>query len=618
MLSAGTRLSDRYEIIKQIGAGGMADVYMAKDIRLGRFVAIKVLKSEYSSDESFLKKFNSEAQAVAGLIHPNIINVYDVGVQEDVHYIVMELGDGITLKEHILNEKKLSAEEAVDFSIQIAEAISCAHEHKIIHRDIKPQNILVSSHGAIKVTDFGIAKAANSNTMTATAIGSVHYLSPEQARGGFSDERSDIYSLGITMYEMVTGRVPFDHENGVTIALMHLQNDVIPPKELNDEIPTSLEKIILKCLAKKQEERYQNAQELISDLKQVFDDPEGNYIEMPVFVDDSPTMMIGEQDIDQIKSEIADRSEEREVVAEETDGMVDGNDDDEEEVNIVSGKMEKLIKVLAIVVAIIIAIGIFSFVSKTSGLFKIGNSQPSTEADSTTEDTSDDYQTATVPNLVKLTAEAAEVKLDAEGLNCKISYDESGEGEVGCVISQSFESGQEVEAGTTVEITVNSGEIQTLVPDVRGESQETAVRTLRNIPFKVSVKETYSNDVASGYVISQSPSPGSRAAKNSTITITVSKGSSRVKVPSLTDYTQSEAKKQLENMGLSLGNVTQEYSDSVEKGYVINQGIAAGTSVSKGTAVSIVISLGPQPTEELTTEDTSEQEEETVEEGEEE
>ena len=273
MLSAGTRLSDRYEIIKQIGAGGMADVYMAKDIRLGRFVAIKVLKSEYSSDESFLKKFNSEAQAVAGLIHPNIINVYDVGVQEDVHYIVMELGDGITLKEHILNEKKLSAEEAVDFSIQIAEAISCAHEHKIIHRDIKPQNILVSSHGAIKVTDFGIAKAANSNTMTATAIGSVHYLSPEQARGGFSDERSDIYSLGITMYEMVTGRVPFDHENGVTIALMHLQNDVIPPKELNDEIPTSLEKIILKCLAKKQEERYQNAQELISDLKKVFDDP---------------------------------------------------------------------------------------------------------------------------------------------------------------------------------------------------------------------------------------------------------------------------------------------------------------------------------------------------------
>lgn len=618
MLSAGTRLSDRYEIIKQIGAGGMADVYMAKDIRLGRFVAIKVLKSEYSSDESFLKKFNSEAQAVAGLIHPNIINVYDVGVQEDVHYIVMELGDGITLKEHILNEKKLSAEEAVDFSIQIAEAISCAHEHKIIHRDIKPQNILVSSHGAIKVTDFGIAKAANSNTMTATAIGSVHYLSPEQARGGFSDERSDIYSLGITMYEMVTGRVPFDHENGVTIALMHLQNDVIPPKELNDEIPTSLEKIILKCLAKKQEERYQNAQELISDLKQVFDDPEGNYIEMPVFVDDSPTMMIGEQDIDQIKSEIADRSEEREVVAEETDGMVDGNDDDEEEVNIVSGKMEKLIKVLAIVVAIIIAIGIFSFVSKTSGLFKIGNSQPSTEADSTTEDTSDDYQTATVPNLVKLTAEAAEEKLDAEGLNCKISYEESDDVEVGCVIRQSIESGQEVEAGTTVEITVNSGEIQTLVPDVRGESQETAVRTLRNIPFKVSVKETYSNDVASGYVISQSPSPGSRAAKNSTITITVSKGSSRVKVPSLTDYTQSEAKKQLENMGLSLGNVTQEYSDSVEKGYVINQGIAAGTSVSKGTAVSIVISLGPQPTEELTTEDTSEQEEETVEEGEEE
>lgn len=613
MLNAGTRLSDRYEIIKQIGAGGMADVYMAKDIRLGRFVAIKVLKSEFSSDENFLRKFNIEAQAVAGLIHPNIINVYDVGVQGDIHYIVMELGDGITLKEHIRNEKKLSAKEAVDFSIQIAEAISCAHEHKIIHRDIKPQNILVSSYGTIKVTDFGIAKAANSNTTTATAIGSVHYLSPEQARGGFSDERSDIYSLGITMYEMVTGRVPFDHENGVTIALMHLQNDVIPPKEINEQIPTSLEKIILKCLAKKPEERYQNAQELVSDLKLVFDDPDGDYVVLPVFVDDSPTMMIGEQAINHIKSEIADRSEDGDEEEEETEGMVDGDDDEEEE-RIVSGKMEKLIMILAIVVAVIIAIGIFSFVGKATGLFKISNTNITTEKTTTTASESETYKTAIVPNVFKMTAEAAEEKLEAEGLKSKISYEESDLVGLGCVIRQSIEEGREVEEGTTVELTVNSGEVKKTVPDVRGESQSSAVKTLRNIPFKVSVKEKYSNDVASGYVISQSPSAGSKAAKNSTITITVSKGSSKVKVPSLTNYTQSEASKQLNNMGLALGNVTKEYSNSVRKGYVIRQGISAGTSVSKGTAVSVVISLGPQPTEATTEEVT----EEPVEEGEDE
>lgn len=611
MLKAGTILGDRYEIIKRIGAGGMADVYMAKDERLGRFVAIKVLKEEFSSDESFLRKFDKEAQAVAGLIHPNIINVFDVGVEGEIHYIVMELGDGITLKEYIQNKKRLSAEETVSFSVQIAEAIGCAHDHKIIHRDIKPQNILVSSHGTIKVTDFGIAKAANSNTMTATAIGSVHYLSPEQARGGFSDSRSDIYALGITMYEMVTGRVPFDHENGVTIALMHLQNDVIPPKDINNEIPKSLEKIILKCLAKKPEERYQNAQELVADLRKVFDDPDGGFVVMPVFVDDSPTQMIGEQAINQIKSEIADRSmdedkEEPEVQEEEEpEGMVDG-DDDEEEADIVNGKMEKLIIVLAIVVAIIIAIGIFSLIAKTSGLFKIGSNATTTVT--TTERTTTTrtaYEVATVPDVVNLTEEAAKEKIEAEGLKCQVTYEESDSYQMGRVIRQNIEKGREVEAGTIVGITVNSGPVKKSVPDVTGDSQTVATKTLRNIPFKVSVKEEYDDKVASGYVISQKPSSGSKLAKNSTVTIVVSKGSSKVKVPSLTNYTQSEAKKQLENMDLKLGTVTKEYSDKIKKGYVMGQGIAAKKEVTKGTAVSIVISLGPKTTKMPTTEATT-------------
>ena len=610
MLEAGAKLGGRYEIIKKIGAGGMADVYMAKDNKLGRFVAIKVLKEEFSSDENFLRKFDIEAQAVAGLLHPNIINVYDVGIEGDVHYIVMELADGITLKEYIRNEKRLTAEDTVNFSIQIAEAIGCAHEHKIIHRDIKPQNILVSSYGAIKVTDFGIAKAANSNTMTSTAIGSVHYLSPEQARGGFSDSRSDIYALGITMYEMVTGRVPFDHENGVTIALMHLQNDAIPPREINSNIPKSLEKIILKCLAKKPEERYQTAGELIVDLKKLFEDPEGSFVKMPVFVDDSPTQLIGDAEISQIKSQIADRSIEKselsnteikkQKASKQEEGMVDG---DEEEDIAVSGKLEKLVVILAIVVAVIIAIGIFSFIGKASGLFKVGKNNVTTEntANVAGDTSTEEYKTTTVPDLYKLTAEAAEEKLDAEKLKCQIEYEESDEVQLGCVIRQNIEAGREVEEGTTVIITVNSGEVKKSVPQVTGQTQAAATKILRNIPFRVSVQEKYSDEVAEGIVISQSPDAGKKAAKNSTVTIVVSKGSSKVTVPSLTNYTQSEASRQLRNMGLVLGNVASEYNDDVKKGYVIRQGVAAGTKVSKGTAISIVISLGPKATEEPTT-----------------
>ena len=610
MLEAGAKLGGRYEIIKKIGAGGMADVYMAKDNKLGRFVAIKVLKEEFSSDENFLRKFDIEAQAVAGLLHPNIINVYDVGIEGDVHYIVMELADGITLKEYIRNEKRLTAEDTVNFSIQIAEAIGCAHEHKLIHRDIKPQNILVSSYGAIKVTDFGIAKAANSNTMTSTAIGSVHYLSPEQARGGFSDSRSDIYALGITMYEMVTGRVPFDHENGVTIALMHLQNDAIPPREINSNIPKSLEKIILKCLAKKPEERYQTAGELIVDLKKVFEDPEGSFVKMPVFVDDSPTQLIGDAEISQIKSQIADRSIEKselsnteikkQKASKQEEGMVDG---DEEEDIAVSGKLEKLVVILAIVVAVIIAIGIFSFIGKASGLFKVGKNNVTTEntANVAGDTSTEEYKTTTVPDLYKLTAEAAEEKLDAEKLKCQIEYEESDEVQLGCVIRQNIEAGREVEEGTTVIITVNSGEVKKSVPQVTGQTQAAATKILRNIPFRVSVQEKYSDEVAEGIVISQSPDAGKKAAKNSTVTIVVSKGSSKVTVPSLTNYTQSEASRQLRNMGLVLGNVASEYNDDVKKGYVIRQGVAAGTKVSNGTAISIVISLGPKATEEPTT-----------------
>ncbi len=598
MIEKGTRLNNRYEIVKQIGCGGMARVFMAKDEKLGRYVAIKVMKEEFNSDENFIRKFETEAQAVARLVHPNIISVYDVGVEDEIRYIVMELGEGITLKQYIKEKGQLDAEEAVNFGLQIAEAMRCAHNNGIIHRDIKPQNILVSAIGTVKVTDFGIAKAANSNTMTATAIGSVHYLSPEQARGGFSDCRSDIYAFGITLYEMVTGRVPFDHENGVTIALMHLQDEVEHPSHLNDSIPKSLEKVILKCLAKSPQERYQTADELIDDLQRVFEDPEGLFVTMPVFVDDSPTFVISNDQIQQVKSEIIGGTvEQPEEVEEEYEYEDDG----------IGGKMEKLIVILAIVVAVIIAIGIFSFIGKATGLLKRQPTSASTTEMVTTETT---VNLCVVPDVIKLTASAAEEKIQAEGLTCVIEYKENDDVENGCVFKQSIEEGTKVEEGTAVTIYVSSGATKIPVPDVRGSSENSAKKTLVNSGFKVTVKEEYSTSVPEGNVISQTPGAGDKAEKNSTVTIIVSKGSNKVTVPDLYNYTQSEAARQLKNLGLSIGSVSSEYSNTVRKGVVMRQSIEEGTKVNRGTSINIVISLGPQDEEPVTTEEMPPEEEE--------
>ena len=605
MLEIGEILGGRYEILKRIGSGGMADVYMAKDQKLNRNVAVKVLKREYVDDEKFLKKFQIEAQAVASLTHPNIVNIYDVGAENGVNYIVMELAGGITLKEYIKKKGYLSPQETVDVSIQIASAISHAHNHHIIHRDIKPQNILISEDGMIKVTDFVIAKAANTNTVTstATAMGSVHYISPEQAKGRFCDEKSDIYSLGITMYEMITGKVPFDHENGVTIALMHLQNDIVPPSEIKEGIPDSLEKIILKCVMKKPEERYQTAEELIEDLKLVFQDTSGDYVGFAPAVDDSPTIMVDQEELQQQLEE--DEIEPEEESEEEGENGYLSEDDDEEEG--MNSKIQKLIIILAAVVGAIILIAIISFVVRSSGLFRSGD-KASTERITTTEsveeDTeSDKYQ---VPNVVGMSLSQAK---EAIGDNLKIETKSQASSNYrsGLVISQSLESDSEVDKGDTITLIVSSGEEKTTVPNVKGQSQSSATRTLKNAGFKVSVKTSYSSSVDEGDVISQSPSSGSKLAEGSTVTITVSSGSERVTVPSLSHYTEAEARQQLRNMGLTLGSVNRKYDDSVEKNYVISQSISSGTKVAKGTAVGITVSLGSRPS--TTTDEEPEEEE---------
>ena len=599
MLELGTMLSGRYEVLKRVGSGGMADVYMAKDHKLNRNVAVKVLKSEYVEDEKFLKKFETEAQAVARLSHPNIVNIYDVGI----NYIVMELAEGITLKEYIRKKGYLSPKETVEISTQIASAISHAHKNHIIHRDIKPQNILVSDTGIIKVTDFGIAKATSSNTVTstATAMGSVHYISPEQAKGRFCDEKSDIYSLGITMYEMVTGHVPFDHKNGVTIALMHLQNEITPPSQIRDGIPDSLEKIILKCTMKKPEERYQTADDLIADLRLVFEDTSGGYVGVVPAIDDSPTIMIDQNELTQrINTPKKDQKiqQEEPLKDEEQNAYLDEDDEEESGMN---SKIEKLVIVLAAVVGAIILISIIVFVVKSSGVFKSGKSTTTTSIGTTAESNDTESKKYTVDNYIGMSLSAAREKIDGK-FKIKVEEEYSADYAKGLVIRQDPESDTELEEGKTLTLVVSKGtrtEDKVSVPEVVGKMESSAKSELEAAGLKVSVKTKYSTDVAKGKVISQSPGSGNQVTKNSTVVITVSQGEkpeTMVRVPNLRYFTESGARSELKNSNLVLGSVLTEYSDSVEKGLVIRQTVSSGSKVKEGTAVGIYVSLGPRQT----------------------
>lgn len=603
MLELGTMLSGRYEVLKRVGSGGMADVYMAKDHKLNRNVAVKVLKSEYVEDEKFLKKFETEAQAVARLSHPNIVNIYDVGMEDGINYIVMELAEGITLKEYIRKKGYLSPKETVEISTQIASAISHAHKNHIIHRDIKPQNILVSDTGIIKVTDFGIAKATSSNTVTstATAMGSVHYISPEQAKGRFCDEKSDIYSLGITMYEMVTGHVPFDHENGVTIALMHLQNEITPPSQIRDGIPDSLEKIILKCTMKKPEERYQTADDLIADLRLVFEDTSGGYVGVVPAIDDSPTIMIDQNELTQrINTPKKDQKiqQEEPLKDEEQNAYLDEDDEEESGMN---SKIEKLVIVLAAVVGAIILISIIVFVVKSSGVFKSGKSTTTTSIGTTAGSNDTESKKYTVDNYIGMSLSAAREKIDGK-FKIKVEEEYSADYAKGLVIRQDPESDTELEEGKTLTLVVSKGtrtEDKVSVPQVVGKMESSAKSELEAAGLKVSVKTKYSTDVAKGKVISQSPGSGNQVTKNSTVVITVSQGEkpeTMVRVPNLRYFKESEARSELKNSNLVLGSVLTEYSDSVEKGLVIRQTVSSGSKVKEGTAVGIYVSLGPRQT----------------------
>ena len=640
MLIPGSYLINRYEIIMKIGSGGMADVYKAKDHVLNRLVAIKVLKQEYSTDATFVKKFRVEAQSAAGLSHPNIVNVYDVGEDDGVYFIVMELVQGITLKNYIDMKGKLDIREALNISVQIASGLSAAHENRIIHRDIKPQNIIMSRDGKVKVTDFGIAKVADSTTVTTTAAGTVHYISPEQARGGYSDERRDIYSLGITMYEMVTGRVPFEGETNVAVALMHIQSEITPPRQLEPSIPVSFEKIILKCTQKKPERRYASARELIADLRKVLTHPDGEYVVIPGAIPQGRTIVMNDNDIDSLKAaslrknfgtkpeetyveEPEEGEEEKPVqkpvqkkrpvkkkdIEEDNDDFdKDEEDDDDEEVN---PALSKVMMALGIGGFIILAVIIFFIIGHAAGffggsgsLFGHKNKDTSTESISTesVSDTSSDTSTAgervTVPDLSKRTEDEAKAALKKLRLGVNVQTGTSDDVPEGQVYDQSPAAGTKVDVHTQVTINISSGKEKFSLDDVTGMQYQQAQAQLENDGLVVSLEFDYSDSVGSDKVISTSPKAGSQVAKGDTITITASKGkeTKTTIVPNLLGQNIDNAIQMIKDAGLTYNGKSSDYSDSYSENQVMNQSISAGKTVEEGTTISLTVSLGSRVT----------------------
>lgn len=608
MLKTGVVLGKRYEILGRIGAGGMADVYKSLDHKLNRHVAVKVLKSTYRSDEVFVKKFLSEAQAAAGLMHPNVVNVYDVGEDRGLYYMVMELVEGITLKDYIEKKGRLSAKETISIAIQMVTGIQAAHNQHIIHRDIKPQNIIISKEGKVKVTDFGIAHATTSTqTISTNVMGSVHYTSPEQARGGVVGERSDIYSAGVTIYEMVTGHVPFDGETTVEVAVKHLQENFPNPADEVRDLPYSLECIIMKCTQKNTALRYKNCQELITDLKRSLLDPDGEFVEKSTQKgrsgDSTVIMSTGELERANRRNRYSDDGEYDDY----DDDDYDDDDYDDEESSYDkrrtqdkkrSGKKDdvdpntkQIMKILLVVAAVIIAFTIIFMVGNAAGVFK---SLPG----STVEDS--DVQVA-VPEVLGMTEKDGQKKLNGMDLGMDVvgreASDKYAEGQI---IKQSIDAGTKVDKHTTVEVVISTGKsIKTVkIPDVLGLDEDKGKKAVDDANLVSSIDYKFDSSVEEGKVISTDPAVGTTVNEGTKVTIYVSKGSEKVKVPDVIGKSSGDAQSAITGEGL-LVSVTEDYSDTVEKGKVISTNPVSGTKVDKGTTINIVVSLGAK--EELVT-----------------
>lgn len=576
MLREGMFLADRYEIIEQIGTGGMADVYKAKCHKLNRYVAIKVMKSEFSQDKTFVSKFWAEAQSAAGLTNPNVVNVYDVGVENGIYYIVMELVEGVTLKKYIEKRGKLPYKEAVSIAIQVANGMDAAHKHNIVHRDIKPQNIIISKEGKVKVTDFGIAKVASTATInTSASMGSVHYISPEQARGGYSDERSDIYSLGITLFEMLTGTVPFDGDTAVSVAVQHIQDTIPAPSQLVEGIPVSVDKIVLKCTQKKTDRRYQSAYDLIVDLKKSLVMPEDDFVKLAPMYDTSVNDNYAQTDSDD----------------EDIDEVEDDNDIDDES----NDKLELIMKCIGIGIAVIILIITIFVVVKLIGSGKSSsnnNSQASNQVTTAVSGNSKASDMVTVPYVVGMTKDDAISALNKVGLGYKAVTQSSDTVAENSVINQGNVGGSKVEKNSQIVLTISSGREtkNVTVPNVKGKTEEEAKELIENVNLVVSVDYVYSSTVEAGKVVKYSPS--GTVTEGTTVTIEVSRGKQVTKatVPNVIGMTESLANQSIEAAGLKV-SVKYETSSKAAYGTVTSQTpYSGGDTVESGTTITIYVS----------------------------
>lgn len=614
MLRKGMFLADRYEIIEQIGTGGMSDVYKAKCHKLNRFVAIKVMKSEFSEDKTFVSKFRAEAQSVAGFTHPNIVNVYDVGDENGIYYIVMELVEGITLKKYIEKRGRIPFKEAVSIAIQVANGLDAAHKHNIVHRDIKPQNIIISKEGKVKVTDFGIAKVASSSTINSSStMGSVHYISPEQARGGYSDARSDLYSLGITIFEMLTGTVPFDGDSTVAVAVQHIQDEIPAPSTVTDDIPLSIDRIVLKLTQKKPDRRYQTAAELITDLKKSLVMPDTDFVVMaPLYGASGSASQVMPANNNSVKDEddnlsdddFLDDSEDEEDDEQSKNELEDDSDDsDIDDEN--NDKLDLIMKIIGIGIAVIILIVIIFIIVKLVGSTKSNknNNESTQTTESSIEQTStsaDDKNKVTVPKVEGMTKDEAIKALNEVGLGYRAVVQNSDRVSEGTVISQGTAAGKKVAKNTQIIITISGGkEVKNItVPSVTGKTESEARTALEADGFVVDVDYQYSSTVENGKVIKASPS-GS-VAQGSTITITVSRGKEikNVTMANLIGKTESEAKQWIDSNGLKYS--VKYTTTSGTYGNVVSCDYSEGTSVPEGTTVTITVSHKQETTTKAT------------------
>ena len=551
----GRVLGNRYEMIKKIGNGGMATVYKATDLVLKRYVAVKILRDEFTTDEEFIKRFETEAQSAARLTHPNIVSIFDVGVDNGIYYIVMELIQGKTLKEIITEERgPLPWKWSVNVAIQIASALEMAHKNNIIHRDIKPHNIIITEDGIAKVTDFGIAKAVSNSTITAfgTTIGSVHYFSPEHARGGYTDAKSDLYSLGVVMYEMVTGKVPFDADTPVSVALKHMQEEPVPPIEENPNLPESINQIILKALKKDPMLRYQTSTEMLQDLRMALKNPNGDFVSNDDYDPTARTQKISTEELEREQRKQKNNKKQNKFV-----GFIK--------------KHKKLSTFLGLVILFFLAFG------GTILFLNVTNPKE-----------------VSLPNVVGLSKEEAQKTIEDLKLKFEIESEEyNAEVEKDCIISQDptyTEKYNTVKEGSTVKVVISKGAEKTTVPKVIGMQEDEAVKALEEAKLKAEIVEETSKKVEEGYVISQETDANTEANAGDTVKIHVSTGTGikQVTMIDVKGKTEADAKTTLEKLGLVV-NIGSSEDKSKDNGVVLTQSIEVGKVIDEGTTVTITV-----------------------------